>query len=510
MLVKVSLKSYFIENNLLILNVNILNLNKIMKKILSLVLVSALGGALTLGAYLLFFDNIKNDVKVENNELPIAIPTNYNPTSVAAVEKTDFTEIAEKTVHAVVHVKNVSVVPANSNPLYEYFYGQSGQNVKRIVGSGSGVIISPDGYIITNNHVIKDAKELEITLNKKVTYRAEIIGIDESSDIALLKIDANNLPYLPFGNSDNLRVGEWVLAVGNPFNLTSTVTAGIVSAKARDINLSNSNNKIDSFIQTDAAVNPGNSGGALVNVRGELIGITTAITSQTGSYIGYSFAVPSNIAKKVTEDILEFGNVQRAYLGINYEELNSEKANDFGVSSTEGVIIIRVIDQGAAKESGLQTNDIITMMDNVKISTFSDLQGFLGSKRPGDIVNVTILRNNNKKVFSTKLKNQFGKYKFGNSDFTNYFIGELKPISKRDSNRFDINYGLIIVNLKNKNLQQRYGIKNGDIILAIEDKKVITVNEVEQLLKRYQNKEYVVVQILTQEGKLGYIRLREN
>ena len=482
-----------------------------MKKILSLILASALGGALTLGAYLLFFDSINDGVSVENNKIPIAIPVNYSPTRVAAAEKTDFTEIADKTVHAVVHVKNVSLAPVNSSPLYEFFYGQSGQNVKRVVGSGSGVIISPDGYIITNNHVIKGAKELEITLNNKSTYQAEIVGIDESSDIALLKINADsNLPYLPFGNSDNLQVGEWVLAVGNPFNLTSTVTAGIVSAKARDINISNNNNKIESFIQTDAAVNPGNSGGALVNVQGELIGINTAISSQTGSYIGYSFAIPSNIARKVTEDILEFGNVQRAYLGINYEELDSKKADDFGVSSTEGVIIIRVVDQGAAIEAGLQTNDIITMMDNVKISKFSDLQGFLGSKRPGDVVNVTVLRNNSQKVISTKLKNQFGKYEFGNTDFTNYFIGELKPIPKKEAKRFDISYGVIIVDLKNKNLQQRYGIANGDIILTIEDKKVTTVNEVEQLLKRYQNKEYVVVQILTQEGKLGYIRLREN
>ena len=482
-----------------------------MKKILSLILASALGGALTLGAYLLFFDSINDGVSVENNKIPIAIPVNYSPTRVAAAEKTDFTEIADKTVHAVVHVKNVSLAPVNSSPLYEFFYGQSGQNVKRVVGSGSGVIISPDGYIITNNHVIKGAKELEITLNNKSTYQAEIVGIDESSDIALLKINADsNLPYLPFGNSDNLQVGEWVLAVGNPFNLTSTVTAGIVSAKARDINISNNNNKIESFIQTDAAVNPGNSGGALVNVQGELIGINTAISSQTGSYIGYSFAVPSNIARKVTEDILEFGNVQRAYLGINYEELDSKKADDFGVSSTEGVIIIRVVDQGAAIEAGLQTNDIITMMDNVKISKFSDLQGFLGSKRPGDVVNVTVLRNNSQKVISTKLKNQFGKYEFGNTDFTNYFIGELKPIPKKEAKRFDISYGVIIVDLKNKNLQQRYGIANGDIILTIEDKKVTTVNEVEQLLKRYQNKEYVEVQILTQEGKLGYIRLREN
>ena len=481
-----------------------------MKNILKLILVSAIGGALTLGSYLMIFENSTNNEISELSEMPNAIPVNYKRTSVAAAEKTDFTEIAENTVHAVVHVKNVSEGTTSSNPLLQFFYGQSSNERQRVVGTGSGVIISPDGYIITNNHVVKGAKKLEITLNNKETYQAEIIGVDESSDIALIKIEQSDLPYLPFGDSDNLRVGEWVLAVGNPFNLTSTVTAGIVSAKARDINMSNNNNKIESFIQTDAAVNPGNSGGALVNVRGDLIGINTAISSQTGSYIGYSFAVPSNIAKKVIEDILEFGNVQRAYLGINYEELNSQKAEDFGISTTEGVIITRVIDEGAAKESGLIANDIITKMDNVKISNFSDLQGFLGSKRPGDVVTVNVLRNENKKSLSVKLKNQFGKFKYGNSDFSNYFIGELKPITKSDANRFEINYGVKIENLKNRNLNRIYGIESGDIILAVEEQKVHSANDVEQLLKKHQNKDYVEIQVLTQDGKMGYIKLREN
>ncbi len=480
-----------------------------MKKILSLILVSALGGALTLGSYLMFFDKSDNSL-YQINETPVLMQTNYKPINVAAAEKTDFTEIAEKTVHAVVHVKNVSITSTSSNPLLDFFYGQSASKEQRIVGTGSGVIISPDGYIITNYHVVKGAKELEITLNNKETYLAEIIGVDESTDIALLKIDQTNLPNLPFGNSDNLRVGEWVLAVGNPFNLTSTVTAGIVSAKARDINISRNNNRIESFIQTDAAVNPGNSGGALVNVRGNLIGINTAISSQTGSYIGYSFAVPSNIAKKVIEDILEYGNVQRAYLGINYEELDSKKSKDFGVNNTEGVIITRVIEHGAAKESGLLSNDIITKMDNVKITKFSDLQGFLGSKRPGDKVAVRVIRNESEKIFQVRLKNQFGKLKYGSTDFSNYFIGELKPISKSDANRFEINYGVKIIKLKNKGLQETYGIQSGDIILAIEEQKVNSANDVERLLKKYQNKDYVELQILTQKGKLGYIRLREN
>ncbi len=481
-----------------------------MKNILKLIIVSALGGALTLGSYLIFFDNSNSGEVTNETKMPNALPVSYKGVNVAAAEKTDFTEIAEKTVHAVVHVKNVSQTTSGSNPLLQFFYGDSAHESQRIVGTGSGVIISPDGYIITNNHVVKGARKLEITLNNKETYDAEVVGVDESSDIALIKIDKSNLPYLPFGDSDNLRVGEWVLAVGNPFNLTSTVTAGIVSAKARDINISNNNSKIESFIQTDAAVNPGNSGGALVNVRGDLIGINTAISSQTGSYIGYSFAVPSNIAKKVIEDILEFGNVQRAYLGINYEELNSQKAEDFGVSSTEGVIITRVIDHGAAKESGLMANDIITKMDNVKISNFSDLQGFLGSKRPGDVVEVSVLRSDDEKSVSVKLKNQFGKFKYGNTDFSNYFIGDLQPISKGDANRFDIDYGVKIVNLKNKNLQRIYGIESGDIILAVEEIKVNSATEVEQLLKKHQNKDFVEIQILTQDGKMGYIKLKEN
>jgi len=481
-----------------------------MKKILSLILVSALGGALTLSTYLLFFNNSNGVTKIESRAIPMAIPTNYNIMGVSAAENTDFTEIAELSVNAVVHVKNLSVASSGSNPLLKFFYGQSyDKDEPRIVGTGSGVIISSDGYIVTNNHVIKGAKKLEVTLNNKVTYNAEIVGIDESTDIALLKIDVNDLPSLIIGDSDNLQVGEWVLAVGNPFNLTSTVTAGIVSAKARNIHLAGGNNRIESFIQTDAAVNPGNSGGALVNVRGELIGINTAISSQTGSYIGYSFAVPSNIAKKVIEDILEFGNVQRAYLGINYDELDGEKADNFGVSTSEGVIITRVIDQGAAQDAGLEANDVIIKMNNVDISKFADLQGFLGSKRPGDNVDVTIIRNEHEKVIPVKLRNQFGKLEFGKTDFTNYYIGELIPMPKKDATRFDINYGVKIVSLDNDDLFQRYGIESGDFILSVEDKKVSTSDEVEVLLKKYQNKDYVVLEILTQGGKLGYIRLRE-
>ena len=481
-----------------------------MRNFLKILVVSALGGVLTLGMYIMFFEQQVVEGALEGVDMPTALPTSYESNRVSAAEKTDFTVIAEKSIHAVVHVKNISSTSSRSNSLMEFFYGDTGGSERQVVGSGSGVIISSDGYIITNNHVIKGARKLEVTLNNKESYEAEVIGVDESTDIALLKIQKNDLPYLPFGDSDHLSVGEWVLAVGNPFNLTSTVTAGIVSAKARDINIMNNNKRIESFIQTDAAVNPGNSGGALVNTRGNLIGINTAISSQTGSYIGYSFAVPSNIAKKVIEDILEFGNVQRAYLGINYEELNSVKASEFGVESTEGVLITRVLDQGAAKEAGLMANDIIVKMDNVKIANFSDLQGYLGSKRPGDEVEVTILRNEALKSLNLKLKNQFGKYKFENSDFSAYFIGQLEPISKSEANRYDIDYGVRIVNLKNEAIERTYGVSEGDIILAVEDQKVSSAQEVDQLLKKYQNKDYFELQILTKSGKQGYIRVRSN
>ncbi len=480
-----------------------------MKNFLKILAVSALGGFMTLGSYLLFFEHRGVVNEMNESNMPVILPTTYETINAVPSEKSDFTIIAEKSIHAVVHVKNLSVA-TRSNPLLEFFYGPSTGIEKQVVGSGSGVIISSDGHIITNNHVIKGATKLEITLNNKETFDAQVVGVDESTDIALLKIDKNDLPYLPFGDSDQLRVGEWVLAVGNPFNLTSTVTAGIVSAKARDINIMNNSKVIESFIQTDAAVNPGNSGGALVNIRGDLVGINTAISSQTGSYIGYSFAVPSNIAKKVIEDLLEFGNVQRAYLGINYEELNSEKASEFGVESTEGVLITRVLERGAAKEAGLLPNDIIVKMDNVKISNFSDLQGFLGSKRPGDAVSVTVLRDEQQKVVTVKLKNQFGKYEFENADFSDYFIGELAPITKSEANKFKVNYGVKIVNLKNEYIERTYGVGNGDIILAVEDQKVTSPREVDQLLKKYQNKDYFELQILTRDGKMGYIRVRSN
>jgi len=474
-----------------------------MKKIASLLIASVLGGVLALGGYVFLVD--KQQIGENVRQLPQSevVQTNYIPTSNYIAETTDFTKAAEATVNAVVHVKNVSV--SSSNPLLELFYGSEAGGQKTTIGTGSGVIISPDGHIITNNHVIKGAKELEITLNNRKTYKAVVVGVHESSDIALIKIEATDLPYVAFGNSDNIKVGEWVLAVGNPFNLTSTVTAGIVSAKARNIHISRERRMIESFIQTDAAVNPGNSGGALVNVRGELVGINTAITSQTGSFVGYSFAVPSNIAKKVIEDLMEFGDVQTAYIGILPSELDSEFAKELNFNATEGVLIASVTENGGAKASGLKKNDIIIKMDDIKISKFSDMQGFLSAKRPGNIINVLALRDGVEKQFKVKLANQFGKYTIDKFDFTKYNLGELKKISKKDASKYKINYGVEIISLKNKDFY-KLGVKNGDIILKIDDKKLYNVDDIEVMLRKNKGNR-AILQILNQNGVVDYVPL---
>ena len=399
-------------------------------------------------------------------------------------------------------VKNKAV--KSNNPLEEFFFGRSrNSGERRIVGTGSGVIISPDGYIITNNHVISGAEDVEITLNNQKTYKAEVVGAHQNSDIALLKIEDNGLPFVPFTNSDNVRIGEWVLAVGNPFNLTSTVTAGIVSAKGRDINIANPN-MIESFIQTDAAVNPGNSGGALVNVRGELVGINTAITSQTGSYVGYSFAVPSNIAKKVIEDIMEFGDVQKAYLGIGYSDLNTEEARKLDLESTQGVLVTSITENGGAEEAGLRVKDIITRVGNIKVSKFADLQGYLSSKRPGDQIDVTVLRNGYEKDFKVKLKNQFSKLTYDKFDYTRFHLGEVKKIKKSYAQKLSIDYGVEVERL-NDNIK-RSSISEGDIILKVNDAKVYDADGFEAILRSNKGRE-VILEVLKSEDIIHRIRM---
>ena len=427
-----------------------------MKKFLTLVCVSALGGAMTLGAYKQFFEDSSSNKVSENPESIRAIPVSLN-TNLKGGTNVDFTTAAEETVHSVVHVKNTTLSKGYTS-FEDLFFGRPQQRPQ--IGTGSGVIISPDGYIITNNHVIEGAESMEITTNDNKTYDAKLIGTDPNTDIALLKIEADEpLDYTTFGDSNTARIGEWVLAVGNPFNLNSTVTAGIISAKSRDLSGQNT----QSFIQTDAAVNPGNSGGALVNINGELIGINTAISSQTGSYIGYSFAVPSNIARKVVEDLMEYGNVQNGILGVIGGELNSKNAQELGVEQTEGFFVSNVQKGTGADKAGIQKGDIIQRLDGVKISKFSDLKGFLNTKSPEDQVEVVILRNDKQKIVMVTLE------KLTTIDIP--IIGTLKETTKKELERLDIAYGLELLNLSDMHREdwESVYIREKNIDIELDD-----------------------------------------
>ncbi len=330
----------------------------------------------------------------------------------AEIEQTDFTRAAELSVNAVVHVKTRYAAQRQTpNSFFEFFFGipeQQSRNMPQQQAAGSGVIISPDGYIVTNNHVIERASQIEVMLNDKRSYNAILVGTDPNTDIALLKIETDSLPVIKIGNSDDLKVGEWVLAVGNPFNLTSTVTAGIVSAKARNINILDSDMKIESFIQTDAAVNPGNSGGALVNIHGELVGINTAIASRTGSYAGYSFAVPTSIVQKVVSDLRNYGMVQRAVLGVQLQEISAELKARKNLTTLQGVYVVGVVENSAAYRAGIRVGDIITQIDMNIIRSVTDLQEKMGRYQPGDIVNVGIIRDGIKQTLPAELTNRSG------------------------------------------------------------------------------------------------------
>ncbi|MGV8945298.1 MAG: trypsin-like peptidase domain-containing protein [Lutibacter sp.] len=460
-----------------------------MKKIISLVLISALGGAITLSAYLLLFEKPQFKIDSVGNAALKTITTNYTDSRLASVENTDFTVAAEETLNAVVHVKN-TMFKTIQDPFAEFFYGQGGTKQYSQIGMGSGVIISADGYIVTNNHVINNATEIEVSLDNKRIYKAKLIGADATNDIALLKIDAKDLSYITFANSDNVKVGEWVLAVGNPYNLTSTVTAGIISAKGRDLGESSI---IGSFIQTDAAVNPGNSGGALVNTKGELVGINTAISSMTGSFVGYSFAIPSNIVKKVIEDLMEFGNVQRAILGINGAEMDNELADKLNVENTNGFYISDVIANSGAQKAGLKANDVIVKIDNVKIATYADLNGFISTKRPNDVVDVTFLRN--------------GKMLNANVKLIKYEVTKvsalglaLENLSKEELKRLHISNGVRITDITNKELQY-YGVKIGYVITAIDNNKVYSINDVNSMTANKSGNEVMRIEMLNLKGE---------
>ncbi len=458
-----------------------------MKRYSSLFLVALLSGATTLGGYKLFIEK-----GIGRNSIITTANENYGRTVGMSGESMDFTTAADKSVHTVVHVKNVSVRTVY-NPIMQFFYGSNGGSQQQEqIGTGSGVIISEDGYIVTNNHVIKDATDLEVTLNNKKVYKAKLIGTDSKMDIALLKINADEkLPYSTFADSDQVKVGEWVLAVGNPYNLTSTVTAGIVSAKARNLDT----NGIQSFIQTDAAVNPGNSGGALVNTHGELIGINTMISSPTGSYAGYSFAIPSNITRKIIEDIMEFGNVQRGVLGVAGSELNGPTSKELGLKETQGYYISKVINNSGAEKAGLKKGDVIVKLDNQPISTYPELTGYINTKRPNDKVQVTVIRDGKKQVIPVTLV----KNDIINTDFKGL---ELENIDNSDKKRFKIDYGVKIKEVNNDRLKPYQNDLKGSIILTIDGTKATDVEAVSKLAGDKDENQGISIEMINKMGQI--------
>ena len=434
------------------------------------------------------------------------LKVNATPATSAAVpaQPVDLTYAAEKSLPSVVHIlstKNskVQTVEVESDPFSDFFsdpfgfFGNpqgNGGKQKRSVrtpkqqGSGSGVIISTDGYIVTNNHVVADADELTVTLNDNKEYSARIIGTDKASDLALIKIDGKNLPAITIANSDDIKVGEWVLAVGNPFNLTNTVTAGIVSAKARSLY----QNGVESFIQTDAAINPGNSGGALVNTRGELIGINAMLYSQTGSFSGYGFAIPTSIMNKVVADLKQYGTVQRALIGIqgqdvkNYVDAKKDKGEDVDLGTMEGIYVAKVSEESAAEEAGMKEGDVITAIDGKPVGKMAELQEVLAKKRPGDKVTVTYLRDKKKATKTMTLKNEKGNTQVVKKADLDVLGGNFRAITDAQKEQLNIGYGLEVLKVNAGKLKNA-GITKGFIIQRVNDSAVKTIEDLQNAVK---------------------------
>lgn len=412
---------------------------------------------------------------------------------------TDFTHAAESTINGVVSIKSYATPRGYGNgagrysdPLYEFFFGsprgnamprQEQPKAEQQRGLGSGVILSSDGYIVTNNHVIDGAERLEVTLNDNSIYNAKVVGADPSTDVALLKIEAENLPVIPVGNSDDLRVGEWVLAVGNPFGFTSTVTTGIVSAKARSVGAAAHSRQmgIESYIQTDAAVNPGNSGGALVNIKGELVGINTAIYSETGNYVGYSFAIPTSIVTKIVTDIKQYGTVQRAVLGVMFSELTPQIAKEKGITAVnDGILIGEIVDRSAAMEGGLAVGDVIIAINNAATHNTAQLQGEISKYRPGDKITIKYIRDNKERTTSVTLRNSQGDTKVTRSSDFSALGCAFTELTQEQMKQMRLSGGIRVAKLTNGKFKTA-GIKEGFIILDINNVRVRTTEDIESI-----------------------------
>ena len=416
----------------------------------------------------------------------------------------DFTYAAESAIDAVVYVKVVSREMSRQAPsIFDFFFGYGGTPQERErVGSGSGVIIREDGYIVTNNHVIEGATDIEVTLTNNKTFKAELIGTDPATDVALIKVDAQGLPVIPFGDSDKLRLGEWVLAIGSPYNLRSTVTAGIVSAKGRSIPDSSREFKIESFIQTDAAVNPGNSGGALVDKAGNLVGINTAIVSQTGAYAGYSFAVPVNIVKRIVDDLMDFGSVRRAVLGVVMSPITQEIADKLKLSSLNGVYIVEVSPGSAAEQAGVKKEDVLVKIDSVQVTNASSVQEMVSGFYPGDKATLTVIRGGKEKELEVTFKGTAQENGTVTEDGSVAFYGSaIKEASKETKERLGIKSGVEIVSVGPGKIMDA-GVTEGFVILYVNDQPVSKPQDVINIIRK--SKRAVFIEGLTSYGKVSY------
>ncbi len=434
-------------------------------------------------------------IYVSEQGTPYTNPLQTSMSPASRNQPVNLTEAAEKTVHGVVHIKSTikgKVQTYQEMPdIFEYFFGgrprQRQYQSQPQVGYGSGVILTKDGYIVTNNHVIDNADEIQVTLNDNRVFNATLIGADANTDLALIKIDGDDFPVVPMGNSDDLKLGEWVLAVGNPFNLTSSVTAGVVSAKSRKIGIYEGGESIESFIQTDAAINMGNSGGALVNVNGELVGINAALESPTGTYAGYGFAIPTTIVKKVVTDLKEYGTVQRAMLGImggdvlQMRQDSRNKDTDFG-DAIDGVYVSDVVDGGGALEAGIKEGDIIVSINGKKIKTMNELQETIVQYRPGDKVDVTVIRDKKQKKFEVELKNSRGNTEIVKNADMEVLGASFQEVPEQTRRQLNIGYGVQVSDIKN-GLMKDAGIQRGYIILRINEQQIKTVDDVERIYK---------------------------
>lgn len=412
----------------------------------------------------------------------------------------DFTFAARNTINAVVHVKTRT---AGTRSAYDFFYGNRNQpDYDGSIPRGSGVIISSDGYVVTNNHVIENSSQTEVVLNDKRSYPAKLVGTDPTTDIALLKIEADEeLPFVPMGNSDAIEIGEWVLAAGNPFNLTSTVTAGIVSAKARNINILSQRYAIESFIQTDAAVNPGNSGGALVNLKGELIGINSAIYTKTGSYVGYSFAVPVNIVKKIVNDLVEFGSIQRAFLGVNIAEIDADLADKLNMERPRGVLLTGVKPDGAAGQAGIKKGDVVLSINNTEVNSTAMLLEQISKYRPGDQVDILVLRDANEQKYSVELQNFSGNTNIVENDKAQLLGATLKPVTEKEKSKLRIEHGVKVEDVGRGRLKQ-VGVQEGFVITHVNREAVYTVADVHNIIN--QSTGGVLLEGVYANGMQGY------